>query len=55
MESQLAMLPDDARGGGHRTLAEKAFETALHDYLASTANNIAEAMGGAPLYKLGAR
>ncbi len=29
MESQLAVLADDARGRGHRTLAEKAFET-LH-------------------------
>ena len=49
------MLPDDARGGGHRTLAEKAFETAPHDHLAITANDIADGMVGAPLHHLGAR
>ena len=72
------MLPDDARGRGHRTLAEKAFETlqqaittgqfqachahdpdraarALHDHLVATADNIADAMGGAPLYQLDVR
>ena len=28
---------------------------ALHDHLATTANNIAVAMGGQPLYELGAQ
>jgi hypothetical protein len=28
---------------------------ALHDHLATTANTIAAAMGGGPLYELGAR
>jgi hypothetical protein len=55
MESQLAMVPDDACGRGHRTRAERAFETALHDHLATTANDIADGMVGAPLRQLGAR
>ena len=58
MESQLAMLPDDARGRGHRTLEEKAFETLQHAIITGQlepANNIAGAMGGAPLYQLDVR
>ena len=55
MESQLTMLAHDARGRGHRTHAERAFETAPHDHLAITANDIADGMVGAPLHHLGAR
>jgi hypothetical protein len=58
MKSQLAVLADDARERGHRTLAEKAFATLQHAIITGQlepANNIAGAMGGAPLYQLGAR
>jgi hypothetical protein len=50
MESHLAVLSaGEGTSGAHRTLAEKAFET-----LAQTANRLAEAMGGEPLFEVGA-